>query len=410
MKKTKVLGGYFWTFCMILFVICMALFPKEVFDAAKMGMVTWWEMVFSALLPFFIGSELLMGFGVVNFMGVLLEPVMRPLFNVPGAGSFVIAVGYTSGFPIGSIVTAKLRKEKQCTRAEAERLVSFTNNSSPLFMLAAVAVGMFHDPRLGLVIACSHYLANLTLGFFLRFYGRQGDRSMPEIKVSGNLIARAFKELSKAQEANQRPLGQILGTAVKDSVNRLLVIGGFVILFAVFIKILNILGILTIFITVVGKGLSALGFDPNVGAALANGLLEMTIGTKTASEVSAPLIQQVMAASFILGWSGLCIHAQVAAMLSDTDIRMTPFVITRFFHGLVAAFYTYLCMGPFKTVFYSVSTPVFNHLTEQHVFSSWWANLEYSGLVFGLTLLISIALSLLVALLKGLRIIWVRFS
>ena len=75
------------------------------------GLDAWWSIVFPALLPFFIMSELLIGLGVVNFLGVLLEPVMRLLFNVPGAGAFVLAMGYTSGAPIGTLLTVNLRKK-----------------------------------------------------------------------------------------------------------------------------------------------------------------------------------------------------------------------------------------------------------------------------------------------------------
>ena len=102
-----------------------------------------------------------MGLGVVHFMGVLLEPIMRPVFNVPGTGAFVMAMGYTSGAPIGTMLSVELRKKNLCTRMEAERLMSFTNNSSPLFIFGAVAVGMFNNPALGLILAFSHYSANL---------------------------------------------------------------------------------------------------------------------------------------------------------------------------------------------------------------------------------------------------------
>ena len=65
----------------------------------------WWEIVFPSLLPFFIVSEMLIGFGVVKFIGVLLEPFMRPLFKVPGVGGFVWAMGMASGFPAGAKFT-----------------------------------------------------------------------------------------------------------------------------------------------------------------------------------------------------------------------------------------------------------------------------------------------------------------
>lgn len=98
---------------------------------------------FSIAATFFILSELLISFGIVRFVGVLLEPFMRPIFRVPGVGGFVLAMGMASGFPSGAKLTTRLRQEGQLTRIEAERLVSFTNSSNPLFIFGAVAVGFF---------------------------------------------------------------------------------------------------------------------------------------------------------------------------------------------------------------------------------------------------------------------------
>lgn len=112
--------------------VAMVIYPDAAYDSAVDGLKLWWEVVFPALLPFFIGSEILMGLGVVHFMGVLLEPFMRPLFNVPGVGSFVMAMGLASGYPLGSILTAKLRRDNLCSRTEAERLMSFTNTADPM--------------------------------------------------------------------------------------------------------------------------------------------------------------------------------------------------------------------------------------------------------------------------------------
>lgn len=115
---------------------------------------------------------MLIGFGVVKFIGVLLEPLMRPLFRVPGVGGFVWAMGMASGFPAGAKLTARLRQEGQLTKTEAERLVSFTNCSNPLFIFGAVSVGFFNNAKLGMILALSHYLGNITVGLFMRFYGK----------------------------------------------------------------------------------------------------------------------------------------------------------------------------------------------------------------------------------------------
>ena len=131
-------------------------FPQESFEASIRGLNMWWEIVFPSLLPFFIVSEMLIGFGVVRFIGVLLEPLMRPLFRVPGVGGFVWAMGMASGYPAGAKLTARLRQEGQLTKIEAERLVSFTNSSNPLFIFGAVSVGFFYNVQLGVILALAH--------------------------------------------------------------------------------------------------------------------------------------------------------------------------------------------------------------------------------------------------------------
>ena len=83
--------------------------PQAALQASIRGLNIWWEVVFPSLLPFFIIAELLISIGVVKFIGVILEPLMRPLFRVPGIGGFVWAMGMASGFA-GAKLSARLRK------------------------------------------------------------------------------------------------------------------------------------------------------------------------------------------------------------------------------------------------------------------------------------------------------------
>ena len=346
-KASGTISGLFWTTCAVTFAAGMVSHPAEVFAGATMGLKTWWNIVFPSLLPFFIVSELLMNFGLVSFIGALMEPLMRPLFNVPGCGSFVMCIGYTSGYPIGAMVTARLRSQNLCTRIEAERLISFTNNSSPLFMMVAVSVGMFGRPELAVVIAGSHYLSNLTLGFLMRFYGRHDSETLPVRGYPfGSVFRRALSELEAAWEKENRPLGRIINDSVKNSVNSLLVIGGFIILFAVIIKLITVAGFIDRAAAGLGALLCPLGFSPEIMPALASGFFEMTIGSKMVSETTAPLIQQVAAIEMLLAWSGLSVIAQVAGMISETDIRMLPFVLARLAHAVLAALYAVFLFGP----------------------------------------------------------------
>lgn len=397
-----------WTAFALLFVASMMAYPRVVFEGSVAGLKTWWNIVFPALLPFFIASELLMSFGVVHFMGVLLQPVMRPLFNVPGAGSFVLAIGYTSGYPIGSMVTAKLRAKRLCTRVEAERLMSFTNNSSPLFMLVAVAVGMFNSPGLGVLIAGAHYLSNLTLGLALRFYGRNDPERSTEPPVSGRggLARQALYRMLEVQRMESRPLGKIMGDAVRNSVTNLLNIGGFIILFAVIIRLLNVAGFIDVLAGILGFILLPLGFAPEILPALASGFFEMTIGSKQVSETGAPLIQQVVAVGMILAWSGLSIHAQAASMIAETDIRIGPFLLARITHTVLAGIYTFFACrwaGPLEQLASPVLAPAGAWQQTSLILLNAKILILFIALLFGmilLSLLWDLASSLRFALIK----------
>lgn len=400
---------FFWTACAVIFVLSMIAQPKVVYEGAIIGLKAWWNIVFPTLLPFFIASELLMSFGVVHFMGVLLEPVMRPVFNVPGTGSFVMAIGFTSGYPIGAMVTARLRSDRLCTRVEAERLMSFTNNSSPLFMLAAVSVGMFGRPDLGVIIAGAHYLANLTLGLVLRFYGRKDREILPfKENHNENIFKRAFGELTGAWRRETRPLGKIMGDAVRNAINNLLNIGGFIILFAVIIKLLTIAGFINLLAGLLGAILLPLGFSPEIMPALASGFFEMTIGSKLASDAAAPLLQQVTAVGMILAWSGLSVQAQVASMISETDIRMLPFVCVRLAHAALAAVYTAILFGPVQPLALDLGRPVMATLSKAYETPAILANLQFTGLMLIITIMILLLFSALYIFIKKIKFYLLR--
>lgn len=326
----------------VILCISMLIFPKETFEAASMGLTTWWTIVFPSLLPFFIMAELFLGLGVVHFISILLEPIMRPIFNLPGCAAFVVALGYSSGFPVGASLTTSLRNQNLCTRLEGERLISFTNNASPLFIFVAVSVGIFHKPSLGILLATAHYLSNLILGIFLQFYGRHDPETIRQKSHYHHLISRSFKAMFEAQKKDGRPLGKLLSDAVRKSIHSLATIGGFIILFAVLIKIFGILGIFQYIEKIISLLFYPLHFPDSLITALSVGLFEMTLGAKMIGESIAPLPQQIIVVSMIMGWSGLCIHAQIVGIISESDLRFLPFFLTRIAHMLLSGLFAYL--------------------------------------------------------------------
>lgn len=331
---------------MTIIALSIILLPEHTLEASKSGLSMWWNIVFPSLLPFFIVSELLIGIGVVRFIGILLEPLMRPLFRVPGSGAFVWAMGIASGFPAGAKYTAHLRQNNDITAIEGERLVSFTNCSNPLFIFAAVAVGFFHNPSLGIILAAAHYIGNIFVGLVMRFHHPEDGSARTYERSSIARLPKAFKALHETRMYDDRPLGKMMGDAVHSSIKTLLMVGGFIILFSVLNELIGVIGFRAILANILNVLLIALHITPALASPMISGLFEITLGSRLISETNAFLLQQAMIASFILAFNGFSVQAQVASILADTDIRFKPFFIARLLHGIFAMGLTLILWKP----------------------------------------------------------------
>ncbi|TCO78995.1 sporulation integral membrane protein YlbJ [Marinisporobacter balticus] len=383
-------------------VINIIKYPQQSFDAAKLGVDTWFNIVFPALLPFFIGAELLIGLGVVNFLGILLEPIIRPLFNVSGEGAFVLAMSITSGYPIGVKLITQLRNQERFDKFEAQRLLSFCSTSGPLFMISAVSIGMFHNPQLGTVITISHYLGAIATGILFRFYKFKYKNSLSN-NIKKRYLKRAFQEMFQTTQSNEKTFGALLGSAVKNSVETLFVIGGFIVLFSVVIKILTTIGIIHIISFFFQNILSIFHFQASTGGALISGIFEITMGCKLLSETPGiPFIEQAVLATIIISWSGLSIHAQSASLISKTDLNTGIYIFSKFIHSIFSGFFVLIIVPVTHTMFNHINTPVFLNQSSKLVNFTWTSKILFSSKLFlSMTIFIAIVAILFQTLFLG---------
>lgn len=367
----------------LFIAVILLMYPEQAFKSSLRGLTIWWDVVFPALLPFFITAEMMMGFGVVHFLGVLLEPLMRPIFRVPGEGAFVMAVGLISGNPMGAKLTSRLREQRLISREEGERLVSFTSTAGPLFIFGAVSVGFFENVSIGIILALAHYSSSILVGLIMRFYEPHATPSSSMKKKEGWILIRAVRAMHRARLQDGRPLGKLLGESVSSAVQTLLMIGGFIILFSVLVHLINYVGITAPLTSIIAQILDWFHFPVALSDAMLSGIFEITLGSQmaSASPDHIPLIYQLTIVSIMIGWNGLSIHAQVASMLSRTDVRYLPYLLARIIHGLLAGVLTLMIYPFFKE-------RVANHPTALPVFSDWtstsfirWEGLQSLALV-----------------------------
>lgn len=392
----------------LVLTVLVVTYPKDSLEASLFGLKLWFDVVFPALFPFFTMSEILMGLGVIRFAGVLLEPAMRPLFRIPGVGGFVVAIGLASGYPLGAKITGQVCRERLCTPTEGERLISFANTADPLFIIGAVAVGMFGMPEVGGVLVAAHYIGVLGVGFCMRFHdgGRMGtDR---EQRSGETMVVRAFRAMHDARVRDGRPIGQLFGDAVRSSLQSMLFIGGCIMMFSVFLRIITVAGAVEHFAAALGLLLAPVGVDRDVIVALIKGTVEITIGAEAVSRATgAGLTEKLVVASAIVAWSGLSVHAQVAAMVHGTGIRLAPYIAARFLHAVFAGAVTWALMGPLEPIAAPLITPVLAPLAAPGI-EGFWNRLTTSlALMAALTAAV-VGLSAVASLRRRLTVTWNR--
>jgi nucleoside recognition membrane protein YjiH len=160
-----------------------------------------------------------------------------------------------------------------------------------------------------------------------------------------NNFKKAVSSLVESFNKEGRPFGQLLSDAVKNSVNTLLLIGGLIILFSVIIRLITISGFANIVTNILYIILRPFQVDKTLLSPAVSGLFEITIGAKLISSAHAALPQKIIAVSGIIAWSGFSIHAQVAGVLSSTDLKLGTYILTKILHSAATCIYAYFIIN-----------------------------------------------------------------
>ena len=212
----------------------------------------------------------------------------------------------------------------------------------------------------------------------------------------------------EARQRDARPIGQMFGDAVRSSLRSMLFIGGCIMMFAVFLQTLTAAGVVTWFASALSFVLSPLGISEGIVQALMKGIVEITIGSDAAARATdANVLQRVTVASAIIAWSGLGVHAQVAAMVHGTGIRLAPYVFARFLHGVFAAAIAWVMMGPLRPAVMPFIRPVFAPLAAQEAIG-FWGRLENSLTVVVTLTAILFAMTAVLSFKQRVAAMWVR--
>ena len=300
----------------------LLLCSQAALESARAGLNLCAQMIVPSLLPFFILSSLLQQLGLPGILGRWLSPVTQKLFGIGGAGASALLLGVTGGYPLGADAVARLRRSGAPTRPpdqrpRAKRHNNAPNNSGPAFLVGAAGVGVFHSAGYGLLLYGVHVLSAVIVGML--FAPRSGG-FLPEDRSQIAAVS----------------LSQALPEAVRSAVRAVLTVSGFVVTFSVMTGVLDASGLLP---ALVGTSAARLGLELHFTRALCTGVLELGTGIG-AMQGLMPTPGNLALAAFLIGWGGVSVHCQTAAVIAGTDIKSARHTVGRLLHGAISA----LCM------------------------------------------------------------------
>ncbi len=171
-----------------------------------------------------IGSAFLaflVGYGLLEFIGVLMQPVMRPIWKTPGRSAVDAVASFVGSYSIGLLITNRVFKEGKYTIKEACIIATgFSTVSATFMIIVAKTLGIMEMWNI-------YFWSTLVITFIVtaitvrikplsskedKYISGEGD---PEPKFEGNILKNAFDEGLKAASVSSS-LGKNIIDNLKD--------------------------------------------------------------------------------------------------------------------------------------------------------------------------------------------------
>ncbi len=307
---------------LILFILWQA---ESVIKYTRDALFMCYEFIIPTLFPFFVVSGLLIYSGFAGVLSKYAQGVMRPIFNVSPTGAAAFVLGIISGFPTGAICAKDLYKSGNLSKAEAERLLAFCNNSGPLFIIGSIGVAVFGKPIYGVIIYLIHIISSIIVGVIFSHYNKD-------------------KHTSPPTRINQKEMtvSEVISLSLNEGAKSILTVCFSIVFFSAISRAL----------------FDLLPLSRNLSAIL-YGICEFSIGALGICNLEIDTVYKLILTSFVVGFSGLCVHIQVMAVTADSGLSLKPYILGKVLHSIIAAVIT-------TAIVFIV--PVFNKFTAPQTF------------------------------------------
>lgn len=291
----------------------MIISPHTSVAAAQNALRLCGSTVIPSIFPFIFCSNMFIALGAAGYARRYISKIMMPLFGINGCGAAAFVLGILSGYPIGGICASELYSAGECTKREVESLTAFCNNSGPMFVIGAVGLGMFRSQRIGILLYTIHIVSAIISGIILKYIFKEKNQlnSSTQLKLPS----------ARYTEDNLKNTATDIGEAVIKSVNTILMICGFVVIFAVIASVIPKSTLKPYFYLILE---------------ITGGISEVVNNFST--ETALILV------SAAISFSGISVLCQVMTVLEKVRLSIKPYIIGKSIQSLVSAVLMWLTL------------------------------------------------------------------
>ncbi len=300
-KRSGISALFTLASCFSVFIVSL-LFSDKIAHSVRSALSLCSSVIIPSVFPFMVMSDLLYvytDFSNFNRTGGSFERI----FGVSRVGLYPYILGLLCGFPLGVKCASELYKNGKLSREEAERIIGFSNNTGPAFLVSGIGLGLRGSVKDGFLLYFVMVVSSIIVGYL---FSPRGAVKSPTVSIG---TEKTFSLTASIKNAG--------------------------------INTLNVCSYLTFFACIVGLLRGAIG-ENYVYLSLIS-FLEVGSATSILSKTKllTPHLSLALS-SFAVGFSGLSVHLQAISFLIGTDIRIKRYVFMKLAQGILSFMLTFL--------------------------------------------------------------------
>lgn len=296
-----------------LFVLIQLLIKKSIIYSSIMyALKLWVNNLIPSLFPFFIISDILINYNIINYIPKNIKNICKKAFNITDNMLTILILSMFSGFPTNARVSRSLYDKGCISIDEANHILLFSHFANPIFILTTIGSFFLHNEKIGVIILISHYLSNIILGIIFRSNSKYDENT-----INKNI--------------NKQNFGIVFINAIKKGIDTITLICGIIVIFLMLSTIVVDTFNLDSYSTMIIKG-----------------LFEITIGIEALGKLNLNICYKAIIASCLVSFGGISVHVQTISQIIGTNIKYIYFFIGRMYQMILSGLITYIMCILFK--------------------------------------------------------------